>query len=274
MVTTVQGRSQRTQRLCHNAGLGALDCIRDVIECSDILISLVTPAAALEVARSVAALVEGSSRRLTYIDANSVSPATAIQISQMLRVAPVDFVDGCILGLASRLRERGTLYLSGSRAGELSNLFGRLMCVKVAGDAPGQASAFKMIISGIPKGLVGLFVETMVFAREMGLLSEALETCNEIYPGVMEVIKRMLPTYPQHAARRAEELQEVEKTMLLHGLTPYVVRAVREVTMNLAAFSWTKGCDPQQWTITEIVEEAYRARTRMLRNDLRESHSA
>jgi 3-hydroxyisobutyrate dehydrogenase-like beta-hydroxyacid dehydrogenase len=206
-----------------------------------------------------------------YIDANSVSTATAVEISQILQVAPVDFVDACILSLASRLRERGTLYLSGFRAGELSDLFGQLMRIKIAGDMPGQASAFKMIISGMPKGLVGLFVETMVFAREMGLLNEALETYNEIYPGVMEVIKRMLPTYPQHAARRGEELREVEQTMLLNGLTPCVLRAVRELTVNLAGVGWTKGLDPQQWTIAELIEEAYRDRTRMFRKDAQDT---
>lgn len=258
VVTTLQGRSDRTRRLCHNAGLRVLDCIRDVIQRSDILISLVTPGAAVDVARNVAALVESPARRLTYIDANSVSAATAVEISQILQVASVDFVDACILSLASRLRERGTLYLSGFRAGELSDLFGQLMRVKIAGDMPGQASAFKMIISGMPKGLVCLFVETMVFAREMGLLNEALETYNEIYPGVMEVIKRMLPTYPQHAARRGEELREVEQTMLLNGLTPCVLRAVREVTVNLAGVGWTKGLEPQQWTVAELIEEAYR----------------
>jgi 3-hydroxyisobutyrate dehydrogenase-like beta-hydroxyacid dehydrogenase len=261
VVTTTEGRSPRTHRFCRDAGLSVVDSVGDLLECSDIVISLVSPRAAFPVARNVAALVEGSSRRLLYIDANSISPTSAVQISEMLRIGPVDFVDACIFGLASQLRERGTMYLSGSRAEEISDKFGRLMRVKVAGDAPGQASAFKMIISGIPKGLVGLFVETMLFARDMQLLSEALKACNEIYPSVMEVISRMLPTYPRHAGRRSEELREIEQTMLLNGLPPRVLRAVREVTTDLARVGWSKGTEPQQWTIVEIIEEVHRART-------------
>jgi hypothetical protein len=128
------------------------------------------------------------------------------------------------------------------------------MRVKVAGDMPGQASAIKMIVSGIPKGLSGLFIETMLFAQDMHLLDEAIEACDEIYPSIMEVIRRMLPTYPQHAARRCEELQEVEETMLISGLTPRIVRAVREVTSALATADWPNH-DPHPRTLAEIIKE-------------------
>jgi hypothetical protein len=125
---------------------------------------------------------------------------------------------------------------------------------------PGQASALKMIVSGIPKGLSGLFIETMLFAQDMDLLNEALEACDEIYPSIMEVIRRMLPTYPQHAARRCEELREVEETMLMGGLAPRVVRAVREVTSALASADWPNH-DPQQWTVAEIIQRIHQEGT-------------
>jgi hypothetical protein len=128
------------------------------------------------------------------------------------------------------------------------------MRVKVVGDIPGQASALKMIVSGIPKGLSALFLETMLFAQEMHLLNEAMEACDEIYPSIMEVVRRMLPTYPQHAARRCEELQEVEETMLTSGFTPKIVRAVREVTSALAGVYWPDH-EPLRWTIAEMMEE-------------------
>jgi hypothetical protein len=52
----------------------------------------------------------------------------------------------------------------------------------------------------------------MLLAREMDLLAPALETCREI------IIDRLMPTYPQHASRRCEELQEIERTMLLSAV--------------------------------------------------------
>jgi 3-hydroxyisobutyrate dehydrogenase-like beta-hydroxyacid dehydrogenase len=258
VVTTLEGRSLRTQRLCHDAGLGVLDSVGRVLECADIVMSFVPPGAALQVAGNVAVLVKGESRRLRYVDGNSISPVTAVKISELLRPEHVDFVDASIRGLASELRRAGVLYLSGARAEELSGQFGSIMRVKVVGDAPGQASALKMVLSCLPKGLIGLFSETMLFAREMGLLNEAMEICNEFYPGVMEVVKRMLPTYPQHAARRSEELQELEETMWLNGVPPRVLGAVREVTSNLAEVDWPKNAEYHRWAITEIIEEIYR----------------
>ena len=261
VVTTVEGRSLRTHHLCRDAGLSVVDRVGEVLECSDIVISFVPPGAALQVAKSVTALVKSSSKRLLYVDANSISPMTATQIFEGLRIAAVDFVDASIHGLASQLQKRGILYLSGSRAQELSNLLGQLMRVKVISDVPGHASALKMILAGMSKGLVGLFVEMMLFSREMSLFSEALETCADFYPGVIESVKRLLPTYPQHAGRRSEELRELERTMLLNGSNPRVVRAVRDVITDLAGIGWAKVSEPQHWTIPEIIEEVHRKHT-------------
>jgi len=257
VITTVEGRSPRTHRLCHESGLSVVDSLAEVLERSDIVISLVSPGAAFSVARDVAANLDASSRSLLYIDANSISPMTVAQISEALSHVTMDFVDASIFGLASQLRQRGALYLSGSRAKEISGRFEPIMRVKVVGDMPGQASALKMIVSGIPKGLSALFLETMVFAQDMHLLNEAIEACDEIYPSIMEVIRRMLPTYPQHAARRCEELQEVEETMLISGLTPRIVRAVREVTSALAS-ACLADHDPRQSTVAELIREIHK----------------
>jgi 3-hydroxyisobutyrate dehydrogenase-like beta-hydroxyacid dehydrogenase len=261
VITTVEGRSPRTHRLCHEGGLSVVDSLGEVIERSDVVVSLVSPGAALSVAREVAANIDDSSRSLLYVDANSISPMTVTLISEALSHVAIDFIDASIFGLASQLQQRGTLYFSGSRAKELSGQFESIMRVKVVGDMPGQASALKMIVSGIPKGLSALFLETMLFAQDMHLLSEAIEACDEIYPSIMEVIRRMLPTYPQHAGRRCEELWEVEETMLMSGLTPRILRAVREVTSALANADWPDKRDTQQWTIAEIIRQIQRQGT-------------
>lgn len=260
VITTLKGRSSRTRRLCQDAGLSVLDSIGQVLERSDIVISFVPPRSALQLAVEVAGLVKSRSRPLLYVDANSISPATAVKISERLRLEQVDFVDASIHGLASQLGRAGVLYLSGGRAHELADQFRSILRIKVVGDAPGQASALKMVLSGLSKGLMALFSETMLFAREMGQLDEAMEICNEFYPGVVEAVTRMFPTYPQHAARRTGELQELEETMLLNGLTPRVVRAVRQVTSSLAEVDWPKNTDYRRWAISEFIEQIYRDR--------------
>ena len=257
VVTTLEGRSLRTQRLCHDAGLSVLDSVGRVLECADVVISFVPPGAALRVAENAAGLAKAGSRRLLYVDGNSISPVTAVKIFETLRLAQVDFVDASIHGLASKLRQAGVLYLSGARAEEISDQFGSIMRVRVVGEAPGQASAVKMVLAGLSKGLIGLFSETMLFAREMRLLDEAMEVCYEFYPGIMEVVTRMLPTYPQHATRRSEELRELEETMSINGVAPRIAGAVREVTSSLAEVDWPKNTEYHQWAIAEIIEQIY-----------------
>lgn len=256
VITTTQGRSSRTERLCRASGMTVVDSLDQLLGEADIVISLVSPAAALSVAIDVAEHLRCSSRRLIYVDANSISPMTAAQIAEVLHDAPIDFVDAAIFGLAAQFRQRGSLYLSGARSKELADQLKSFLRVKDVGDATGQASALKMIVSAIPKGLSALFMESLLFAHDMHLLNEALEACDEIYPSIMEVIRRMLPTYPQHAARRCEELREVEETMLMSGVFPGIVHAVRGVTSAVAHTDWPKK-DTQVWSIPEIIMQIH-----------------
>lgn len=96
-----------------------------------------------------------------------------------------------------------------------------------------------------------------VSPREMHLLSEAIEACDELYPSIVEITRRMLPTYPKHAGRRCEEIQEIKKTMLQSGSTPQITHAVREVTCDLATVPWTESNDRQQRTVEDIIEAIY-----------------
>src|ERR1035438_1016923 len=72
VVTTTEGRSARTQLLCRERGLTVLDSLGEVLEQAGIVVSLVSPAAALSVATDVAAHRQDQSGTLLYIDANSI----------------------------------------------------------------------------------------------------------------------------------------------------------------------------------------------------------
>ena len=104
VVTTLEGRSTRTHRLCREAGLSVVDSLAELLRDSAVVISLVSPGAVLSVAKEVATHLSGLERpggRLLYMDANSISPMAVAQITEVLRRVPVDFVDASIFGLAS-----------------------------------------------------------------------------------------------------------------------------------------------------------------------------
>jgi 3-hydroxyisobutyrate dehydrogenase-like beta-hydroxyacid dehydrogenase len=229
VVTTLEGRSDRSARLCKAAGLEVLDSLGDVVRTADVLLSVVTPAAATALAERVAFEVARRPARTLYIDANSVSPITMRGVESILDLPNVEVVDASIHGLASRLIGEGTLYLSGPAAAEVAALFRVPLRVVVLGEDIGRASLMKMLIGGVNKGLVALLFELSDVALAYDVLDEFWEVIGASYGGVMEPFERLLPTYPQHVARRASEMAELELTLSAVGKTPILATAVRTV---------------------------------------------
>jgi len=163
----------------------------------------------------------------------------------MITAAGRSFVDAALNGLARNLTTSGTLFLSGDRAAEVAALFGDAVRVKQLGSESGAASSMKMLLGGMSKGLCGLFLELALVAERRGMLDEMLTACDAIYPGMQHVIDRMLPTYAQHAPRRAAEMRELQSTAEAAGLEPCVLDAVRRLHELLAneSFNPASGAD-------------------------------
>jgi hypothetical protein len=70
-------------------------------------------------------------------------------------------------------------------------------------------------------------------AHEAELPDQFVEGCHEYYPALVEVIERLLPTYPRHAARRGQEMTQVEATMDSLDLKPGLVRETRRLLVRL-----------------------------------------
>jgi len=212
--------------------------MRALAELAEVVFSVVPPSAAVRVAEGYARAAGPCDRRATYVDANAVSPQTTQHLAMLLENAGHRFLDASIHGLASRLPQNGTHYLSGSAADKVARLFPDALRIDVLeGEEPGAASAMKMLVGGLNKGLVALFLEMSLLAREIGVLDKLLGVYRDCYPGVMEIVDRLLPTYPRHAGRRAEELAELESTMRSFGLVPRVVSGARSTTEELGSMS-------------------------------------
>ena len=257
VVAAPGGRGPRTQRLCREAGLETVGCPIEAARLAEVVFSVVPPSAAVAVAEEFAAAVRGTGGRRLFVDVNSVSPDTAARIGRLATEAGAEFVDAAVLGLASGLPERGVLLLSGPAAGSVAALFGGAVRVRVVGEAPGQASALKGALAGLNKGLAALFFEVGVLAHEAGLSRDFLEECAAFYPGLMAVVDRLAPTYPQHAARRAEEMGELEQAAASLGLAPHMAAAARRVIGAVAASGWA-GPPSAGWTTAGVLEELHR----------------
>jgi len=254
VVTTLTGRGERTAQLCREAGIAVLPSLADVVRSADVVISVVPPAAAEDVAASYCGLTSLAPAGALYVDLNAIRPDLAETLAARLAACGRGFVDAAVNGLAKNLTTTATLYLSGPRASEVAALVGSGMRVNVLGDRPGRASAMKMLLSGLSKGVCALFVETALIAQRQGMLPEMVEAYGQIYPGVTAVVDRMLPTYARHAGRRAAEMAELEQTASAAGLEPCTLAAVARVHEMLAAADLGQADGPGGRTLQSIIE--------------------
>ena len=218
VVSTVSGRSERTTQLGRSSGLKLLPGLSDVVREADVIISVVTPQAAVSIAEEVAAETadqtsHGRPAPLIYADANSVAPHTAQQISDVVCKAGAKFADVTVHGLASRLETQGTVFVSGSCGDAVADLFAPVLCVRCLGTEPGQASLMKMLLGGMSKGIIGLFVQSAALAASSGMNDAFCQELENYFPDVLNFVKRSLPTCPTHAPRRATEMAELKDTL-------------------------------------------------------------
>ncbi|OYV89630.1 MAG: hypothetical protein B7Z73_06655, partial [Planctomycetia bacterium 21-64-5] len=96
VVTTVAGRSTDTADLATAAGLEMLGSLEKVVAASDVLLSLVPPAAAVSTARQASAC--DFKPDAIYVDANSIAPRTARAIAEIVEGRGMQFVDAAIHG--------------------------------------------------------------------------------------------------------------------------------------------------------------------------------
>ena len=170
--------------------------------------------------------------------------------------AGCDCVDGAFLGSAKALGQRTTLYLSGARAEELAGLLGdALKWVVLSGDV-GAASAFKLAFAGFNKGLVALFLEVMAAAAGLGQRDELLGCLREFYPGTVETVERLLPSYPRHAARRADEMDELVASMRAQGSEAPMAAGAGVVLARFAALGLDADAD---WDLDAVLDACARA---------------
>lgn len=259
VVTTVAGRGPRTRLLAEKAGLEVLDSLAAVVDAADVILSLVPCTQAVALARTCRSAWSPSSRARLFVDLNSIAPDTAHEIEAELAGSGLTFVDGAVHGVATQLRQRGVVYLSGPRADEVAELFRSALRVRVVSDRPGDASAMRMMFSGLTKGLIALFLEMALVGRQAGFLEELLTCYRETYPALMELVDRLLPSYPLHAARRADEMRELEQTMRSIGLEPRMVVAARHsiAAVGEMALEDRRSRTPFDWSVLKVIEEIF-----------------
>jgi 3-hydroxyisobutyrate dehydrogenase-like beta-hydroxyacid dehydrogenase len=228
-----EGRSPATRARAAEIGLEDAGTLAAVARSSRAILSVAPPHGALDVARAVAAL----KFRGIYVDANAVAPATAREIGRVVEAAGARFVDGGIIGPASRKPGAARIYLSGAGAGDMAPLFekGPIDAIVLDG-AAGAASALKMAYAGWTKGSQALLAAIRALATAEGVDAALLAEWKLSQPDVPARSERAVSDNARKAWRFVGEMDEIAASMTAAGLPPGFHQAAGEIYRRLSGY--------------------------------------
>ena len=215
VVWASEGRSDETRARADKAGLEDVGSVSKVAE-AGVVFSICPPHAALDVARSVGSL--GG----VYVDANAVSPATAVRVGEVVDT----FVDGGIVGPPPREPGTTRLYLSGERAEEVAELFaGSVLEARVVSNA----SAMKMAYAAWSKGTAAMLLAIRELAIREGVEAPLLAEWDLSQPELRDRHARAARSAAKKGWRWVAEMEEIAATFEAAGLPGGFHRAAAEV---------------------------------------------
>jgi 3-hydroxyisobutyrate dehydrogenase-like beta-hydroxyacid dehydrogenase len=206
-------------------GTCLMDTPRALAHGAGVILSVVTAAAAVEAAQSVAADLSGGH---FFVDLNSVSPTTKRQIADAVAVGNGRFVEGAIMAPVPPAEHRAPIVLNGPWARAVVDALSRYqMRLESMDGAIGAAAAVKMCRSIVIKGMEALLLECTLAAGEYDAADRVFDSLAETYPGLdwRKTADYMISRVLQHGERRAREMEEVAEMLRAAGIEPLISEA-------------------------------------------------
>ena len=238
--------AQADVTVCH-----ALD---QALSDANLIFSTVTAGSALDVARSVAGIMEDDQDapiQPLYFDMNSVAPGTKRQAADWLNRLGVGYVDTAVMApIHPRLHKTPMLLAGPFAAAALERLVDWGMDLRAVGEETGRASAIKMLRSVVVKGLEALSAEMALAAIRAGVEDEVIASLDASYPGfdwggrTAYNLERMAT----HGRRRAEEMEEVVRTLEELGISPDLTTGTVERQRRFGTVTLTSPPHPKTCT--------------------------
>ena len=220
VISALDGRSNRTKKLSESAGIENVGSIKNIVNYSDIILSILPPEAALEQAEQVNKVILENKKIITYVDCNAISPKTSQKIDKVISSKFCNFIDAGIIGLNPIVEKGQTrLYVSGPNTDPIKILDNKGFQIKDLGKEIGKASAMKMVYASATKGTFALHAAVLTTAHKLGLTSEYFAELEYSKPDILSAMERMVPRIPLDAARWEGEMFEIANTFSDAGVT-------------------------------------------------------
>jgi putative dehydrogenase len=220
VITNLAGRSEDSRRRAHAAKIEDAGSDEALLSEADLLLSVVPPARAVELAERIAAALPPD-RSLPYLDCNAIAPQTMMRIQATLSAVGIPVIDGGIVGPPPQpAKTQPRLYVSGPDISAALALQTYGLDARRAGHEIGDASAMKLCYAALTKGTAGLFIELTAAAASYGvsdvLEAEMLGSQKALY----ESLGAGMPTTFGKAHRFAGEMREMATAFGACGLPP------------------------------------------------------
>ncbi|MDQ3811595.1 MAG: DUF1932 domain-containing protein [Chloroflexota bacterium] len=208
VLTVLAGRGERTRARARDAGMEPVSDLHSLVRESDVVLSIVPPAAATALGENLAQAIRATGARLLVADCNAVAPGSVRRVAAAITSAGGRFADAGIIGPPPP-RPGNRFFASGHGATDLARLRDFGLDIRVLPGDVGQASALKMCYAALTKGLQALGTEMSVAARLLGV-DEVLraEQARDMGP-VLAYLDGSIPAMIPKAYRWVAEMEEI-----------------------------------------------------------------
>ncbi len=232
--TALEHRSERTRTLAREAGLTDVDTIARLVAECDVVLSVINPGSALDLAREVATALRATGRHTLIVDCNAIAPGTVREIADVIEGAGGRFVDAGIIGPPPRGKAKTSLYVSGAGAADLEQLAGPQLIVHVISDRITDASALKMCYGALNKGTQALWLDVLIAAQRLGVDGILDQQLRQSQADLYDWALSQFPIMPPKAYRWVPEMLEISKTLATAGITPKMFQGAADVYLFVA----------------------------------------
>ncbi|MFJ2170378.1 DUF1932 domain-containing protein [Streptomyces griseofuscus] len=240
------GRSTASVERAAQSGLTPVATLAELLDRSDIVISLCPPAAAEDLAHDVA----GHRFAGVYVEANAINPTRVQRVAGLLE-PDATVVDGGVVGSPPVGGKTPTLYLSGpaDATESIEALFvGTAVRTAVLGTEIGKASALKLAYASFQKTSRVLVALAVGMAREHGVDQELLAVASKRTDSYLSE-----PQYVAKTAARAwrwgPELEEAADVLEAAGLPSEMLHAAASTLAR-----WHDAKDDGELTLTDALD--------------------
>jgi L-threonate 2-dehydrogenase len=234
ILTSLLGRSAASAARAERAGFAVIDDPAALVEEASILLSIVPPGAALDLAERLAPALAAARHKPIYVDCNAVSPATARRIGAVIAGARCRFVDAGIIGPPPAGQARTVFYASGEAAPDLAPLGALGLDLRVLDGPIGVASALKMSYAGLTKGIAALGSAVALGALAAGTTDALIAELGESQPHLLPYLARLPGLFPK-AYRWVAEMEEIAAFLAGNPPADALYQAMARLYEHLAA---------------------------------------